>query len=228
MFCTQENSFELPLPPAFPLFVSNRYAALDAYASFLLYGRIVELSEPIFADAKELHAGNYVRLYTRGGNDCVEEGHIVEYPEEAWETTGVVISPRCSTRGLTRRWVVRLIKVHVHGAETLYPNESDNLHTQATVHVGDRNDQLLLWNAGRLRKVAFNAGAATSGHTAVDRGGVNPALGSPSVAPSGDGGAVGVNASGVSPEMPPYAPAAAIPMTSSDVGGGVYSFLAWP
>ena len=50
--------------------------------SLRLYFRIGELSDPIFGDAEELQAGDHVRLYTRGGNDCVGEGRIMDYPGE--------------------------------------------------------------------------------------------------------------------------------------------------
>ena len=69
-------------PPPVMFFFINRYAALEAHVSFLLCGRIVELSDPIFTDATELRAGDYVRLYTPGGNDCVGQGRIVEYHKE--------------------------------------------------------------------------------------------------------------------------------------------------
>eukprot|EP00904_Undaria_pinnatifida_P006569 jgi/Undpi1/3041/HiC_scaffold_15.g06417.m1 len=59
------------------------YAARDAYASYVLYGRISELCDPIFRESEELHPGDSVRLYTRGGDECVGEGCIVEYGKES-------------------------------------------------------------------------------------------------------------------------------------------------
>lgn len=91
------------------------------------------------------------------------------------------------------------------------------------LEIGKTN--FLLWDASRLRKVAVNAGVTTSGHagapcgTAGDLGGINPALGSPSVRPSEEEEARGVDASGVSPQILPHAPAAATPLSTSGPGG---------
>eukprot|EP00903_Cladosiphon_okamuranus_P019959 g18342.t1 len=149
------------------------YAARDAYASFQLYVRISELSDPIFRDAEELHTGDSVRIYTRGGDDCVGEGIIVAYDNETWGSTGIVLAPRRSTRGVKRRWVVRVSVVHVPLAITLYPDETDSAQTQPTAHVADRMDRHVLWDEDRMRRRPANAGdgmrsapsaSATSGH----------------------------------------------------------------
>ena len=137
---------------------SQRYAARDAYVSYVLYGRISELSDPIFRDAEDLHPGDTVRLYTRGGNDCVGEGCIVEYSRETWGSTGIFLAPRRATRGLTRRWVVRLSKVLVPLASTLYPDETETRRAQQTAHLGGRVNETLLWDADRMRKAPANSG----------------------------------------------------------------------
>ena len=117
-----------------------------------MYGRISELSDPIFRDSEELHPGDTVRLYTRGGDECVGEGCIVEYEQQTWGSTGIFLTPRRATRGLTRRWVVRLSKVLVPLASTLYPEENDATRTQPTAQVGGRVGDNLLWDADRMRK----------------------------------------------------------------------------
>ena len=71
------TSLPFSLPPRFGFFL-QRYAARDAYVSYLLHGRISELLDPISRDAEDLHPGGRVRLYIRGGDDCAGEGCIVE------------------------------------------------------------------------------------------------------------------------------------------------------
>lgn len=165
-----------------------RYAALDAYACLLLYARITELSDPIFRGSDDLSLGDNVRLYTRGGNDCVGEGCIVEYGEETWGTTGFFLVPRRTTRGHARRWVVRLDKVHVARAKALYPDADQPRGASATAQIGDRTGSVVLWDANRLRKTSMTAAATTStertGGSAVPGDG-----GAPSVTPTVTAGA---------------------------------------
>ena len=113
--------------------------------SLRLYFRIGELSDPIFGDAEEFQAGDHVRLYTRGRNDCVGEGRIMDYPGETWGTTGIFLAPRRSARGLTRRWVVRLETPNIRRASFLYPDENDPRKAPATAQIGERVGKLLLW-----------------------------------------------------------------------------------
>ena len=66
------------------------------------------------------------------------EGCIVEHEKETWGSTGIFLAPRRATRGLTRRWVVRLSKVLVPLASTLYPEENDSPRTQPTARLQRR------------------------------------------------------------------------------------------
>jgi len=125
--------------------------------SLRLYFRIGELSDPIFGDAEELQAGDHVRLYTRGGNDCV------------------------GARGLTRRWVVRLETPNIRRASLLYPDENDPRKAPATAQIGERVGKLLLWEAGRLRKVPMDATANDTRASRAKDGGPNHMAGLSSV-----------------------------------------------
>lgn len=181
----------------------RRYAARDAYASYVLYGRISELSDPIFRESEELHPGDSVRLYTRGGDECVGEGCIVEYGKETWGSTGIFLAPRRATRGLTRRWVVRLSKVLVPLASTLYPEETDAPRTQPTTQVGGRLGENLLWDADRMRKTVgmTPSPAAAAGHG----GGPNAGGGAASSTAGSSGAAVTGLAGFVTPSEPFFA-----------------------
>ncbi|CAN0004911.1 unnamed protein product, partial [Scytosiphon promiscuus] len=147
------------------------YAALDAYACLLLHTRIKELSDPIFGEEDELCVGDKVLMYTRGGNDRVAEGCIVEYGQR-WGTTGVFLEPRQTTRGHARRWAVRLEKVHVARAKALYPDESDP-RGATTAQIGKLASKIVLWDASRLHgSGSEGADAPTStGVTASREGG---------------------------------------------------------
>lgn len=118
-----------------------------------------------------------MRMYTRGGNDCVGEGCIVEYGEETWGTKGIFLVPRRTTRGHTRRWAVRLGNVHVARAKVLFPDETDCRGAPATAQIGDREDNVVLWDATRLRKVPAAAVPATAASSETDRGGGSAASG---------------------------------------------------
>ncbi|CAN0262482.1 unnamed protein product, partial [Hapterophycus canaliculatus] len=125
------------------------YAALDAYACLLLHTRIRELSDPIFREKDDLCAGDKVLMYTRGGNDRVAEGCIVEYGQR-WGTTGVLLVPHQTTRGHARRWAVRLEKVHLAREKALYPDESDP-RGATTEQIGKLANKIVLWDTSRLR-----------------------------------------------------------------------------
>lgn len=90
------------------------------------------------------------------------EGHIVEYGSDAWGSTGFFLVPRRATRGLKRRWVVRVSVVHVPLAITLYPDETDSPCTQPTAHMADRRDKLVLWDEDRMRRTPKNGGDSSS------------------------------------------------------------------
>ena len=177
--------------------------------SLRLYFRIGELSDPIFGDAEELQAGDHVRLYTRGGNDCVGEGRIMDYPGETWGTTGIFLAPRRSTRGLTRRWVVRLETPNIRRASLLYPDENDPRQAPATAQIGERVGKLLLWEAGRLRKVPMDATANDTRASRAKDGGPNHMAGLSSVTEASIEEASGACASLGQQGMPPHSPAAA-------------------
>eukprot|EP00904_Undaria_pinnatifida_P000836 jgi/Undpi1/10753/HiC_scaffold_29.g13201.m1 len=179
------------------------YAARDAYASYVLYGRISELSDPIFRESEELHPGDSVRLYTRDGNECVGEGCIIEYGKETWGSTGIFLAPRRATRGLTRRWVVRLSRVLVPLESTLYPEETDAPRTQPTTQVGGRLGENLLWDADRMRKTVgmTPSPAAAAGHG----GGPNAGGGAASSTAGSSGAAVTGLPGFVTPSEPLFA-----------------------
>lgn len=165
----------------------NRYAALDVYACLLLHTRIGELSDPIFRKNDELHVGDNMRMYTRGGNDCVGEGCIVEHGEETWGSTGVFLVPRRATRGVTHRWAVRLERVHVPRARSLYPDANDPPKTPATAQIGDRLGCVVLMDESRSRKSAATASATMSRGSGVqEKGG-----GSTTTASAGTASSVG-------------------------------------
>ena len=132
----------------------------------LVRAHISKVSDPIFTESEELHPGDSVRLYTRDGDECVEEGCIVEYGKETWGSTGIFLAPRRATRGLTRRWVVRLSNVLVPLASTFYPEEIDAPRTQPTTQVRGRLGENLLWDANRMRKTVgmTPSPAAAAGH----------------------------------------------------------------
>ena len=183
--------------PASPSLFSlcQRYAARDAYASYVLNGRISELFDPIFRESEELHFGDSVRLCTRGGDECVREGCINEYGKEIWGSTGILLAPRRAIRGLTRRWVVRLLKVLVPLASTLYPEETDAPRTLPTTQVGGRLGKNLLWDADRMRKAVgmtpFPAAAAGhGGYSNAGGGAASSTAGNSSAAVTGLAGFV--------------------------------------
>lgn len=113
---------------------------------------------------EELHTGDAVRIYTRGGDDCVGEGCIVDYGNETWGATGIFLTPRRATRGVKRRWVVRVSVVHVPLAITLYPDETDSPQTQPTALMADRIDGHVLWDEDRMRRTPTNAGQGSEPH----------------------------------------------------------------
>lgn len=196
-----------PPPPYFAnAYADERYAACDASAGFRLYGKIVELSDPIFGDAEELDVGDAVRLYTRGGNDCVGDGTVTEYTQEAWGTTKIYLINRHSTRQRTRRWAVQLKKAYVRRAEALYPDENAPPKSLARSRVGELEGTLLLWDANRMRRVrdlpdtessehlgnldaplGRQSGAASASEPATNVGG-NPTTGSVGVHETATGG----------------------------------------
>lgn len=169
-----------------------RYAALDAYACLLLHTRITELSDPIFGKEDDLCVGDKVLMYTRGGNDRVAEGCIVEYGQR-WGTTGVFLEPRQTTRGHARRWAVRLEKVLVARAKALYPNESDP-RGATTAQIGKLANNIVLWDASRLRKIFATTAAATEvDHTG---GSALPAEGGGASVTSASGGVSSADGNG--------------------------------
>lgn len=135
----------------------------------------------------------------------------MEYPEERWGSTKIFLAPRRATRGHTRRWVVRLQQVHVRRAKTLYPDQQDEPRTPATAQLGERENDLLLWDAGRLRK---------STTTAVrDDGGGSSSL--PGAA-SGGGGRKGSDDSNVirGVDISPQSSSTATPGSATGVEAG--------
>ena len=131
------------------------------------------------------------------------EGCIVEYEKETRGSTGIFLAPRRATRGLTRRWVVRLSKVLVPLACTLYPEENDAPRTQPTAQVGGRVGDNLLWDADRMRKTVRitppPAAAAGQG------GGPHAEVGTASSTGGGSGAAVTGLAGFVTPSEPFFA-----------------------
>ena len=130
------------------------------------------------------------------------EGCIVDYGKEVWGSTGIFLAPRRATRGLTRR-VVRLSKVLVPLASTLYPEETDAPRTQPTTQVGGRLGENLLWDADRMRKTVgmtpFPAAAAGHG------GGPDAGGGAASSTAGSSGAAVTGLAGFVTPSEPFFA-----------------------
>ncbi|CAN0254988.1 unnamed protein product, partial [Ectocarpus sp. 4 AP-2014] len=112
-------------------------------------------------------------------NDCVGEGGIVEHTDETWGTTGFYLVPRRATRRFARRWAVRLDRVHVPRAKTLYPDATDPRGTPATAQLASRVDSVILWDASRLRKTTAIVTAGAAGEPAGE-----PA-GAPAGAPAG-------------------------------------------
>lgn len=173
-----------------PLCLANRYAALDAYACFLLYERITALADPIVRKPEELVVGDSVRLYTRGGNECVGEGIVHKYTEEKWGTTGILVNPSRSTRRRSKRWVVSLRKTEVGRASLLYQDSGEEPGCPIRLQMKDKLGSLVLWDECRMRKAPhvphatpIVGGGAASADVGATAGGA-----SQSQTPETDGG----------------------------------------
>ena len=131
--------------PRSVIVVQVRYAALDAYASVLLYCFIMKHADPVLACShpavQDLAHGIPLRLYTRTNSRFVAGGSLVSHgPDEKWGCTTIIVR--------AGRAVVRLIKIHVRAAWMLYPNklgvESRSLQ-DATI------GELVLWDVVSCR-----------------------------------------------------------------------------
>ena len=100
-----------------------RYAALDAFVELPLYHEILSRQDPIFNPPRDLAVGDHVRLYIRGGSDCIGEGIVDDNGgEKFWGNTGISLVPRSRTRSGGRRWCVRLKEVLKPRTKAIVPD----------------------------------------------------------------------------------------------------------
>lgn len=110
--------FSLPIVP------EVQYAALDSYASILLYCHIIAHVDPVVTlkppDVGELTPGTALHLYTRANSRAVAERMIVNHD---WGDTWGKTSMRVGRDNIKERVVLKVTKIVVPGALTMHPSE---------------------------------------------------------------------------------------------------------
>ena len=56
----------------------NQVRGWDAYVSWANHKEIIARADPIFGEPEEVQPGNRIRLYIRGGTDCIGEEIVNE------------------------------------------------------------------------------------------------------------------------------------------------------